>query len=619
MMEFLGDMQLPGVDLIASNIGTRDFCILNLGPKTVASVAAQTGRAQVLSESLGVSGEDLDLARMKSMLEWQLVLGVNKFVIHGQFYSIDGPRKREAPPSIFETAPYWPLFDAFSGHVRFLCGQLRRGKRVCRIAILYPMTPINVRLPERNAEVLTGYRQHLGELTYRLLTAGFDHDWISEQALVRSTCVEGMLQIGEADYDMLVVPNAKLLDDDVVECLSELDIPLLFADERPMGLVSGKPAVGGDVVASDALCERLSAHVDRPLCALSSGELIVQTREADGQRLHFVYNIADDTYDGGLEVCSGAWLGEMRPGTEAAALAADADGVPHLLLPPLSGVLLAEIAKPATVGAASWQELPVEGPWILRATAPNVFSLDRWTCADGRVCRLPHEGWSLCTPQPVLLETTFVLEAMPARCDLVWELSTFAREVDIRINGHPVLQPERRRIYDVWNLVADVAGLLQMGENEVAVRIQGGDDTLPPMLDPLRLFGEFGVFQRDGEWTISDVVGPRDDATARSWTELGYPFHSGTLAYELEFDLGAPVASDARLAIHGLHDGARVWVNDQDAGVVAWEPFECCVGRLLLAGKNRLRLEAANSFVNFVESEPRLSGITVGVTLRVPG
>ncbi len=117
LMNLAKDFQLPGTDLIASNIGTREFCIINIGQKLVASVARQQGRREILCEALGVSGEDLGLARMKTMLDWLFVLGINKIVIHGQFYSLDGHRKREAPPSIFWQAPYWPHFRKLSDHI----------------------------------------------------------------------------------------------------------------------------------------------------------------------------------------------------------------------------------------------------------------------------------------------------------------------------------------------------------------------------------------------------------------------------------------------------------------------------------------------------------------------
>src|SRR5690606_16140713 len=50
--------------------------------KAVTSVAHQTGRARVLSETYGGAGWDLNFAKQKIIAEWQAALGVNLLVPH---------------------------------------------------------------------------------------------------------------------------------------------------------------------------------------------------------------------------------------------------------------------------------------------------------------------------------------------------------------------------------------------------------------------------------------------------------------------------------------------------------------------------------------------------------
>ena len=607
LMELLGDMQLPGVDLISSNIGTREFRIINIGPKLVASVARQQGRPQVLSESLGVSGEDLTPSRMKSMLDWQMVLGVNKFVLHGQFYSLDGPRKREAPPSIFETAPYWPCFGKLATHVDRCCTALRAGERLCRLAVLYPTTSINVRLPSHRR--LEPLRQHMGDVCYHLLAAGLDFDFVSEQALARARNATGKLYVGRCTYDLLVVPHVDLLDDDALVRIEATAVPSVLIGSRPKALATGAELGHGDVCELADLVETLAGRIEPPLSASPGDGLFVHSREQAGGRLHFIYNINEEEAAGELTTETGRWLEVLDEQTgEYVPLPRSNGSLPGLGLPALGGALLRE-CDTAGRPAHSWRTVAVPGPWSVRPAGPNTLLLEEWEFESGTV-HLPQEAEVLRSPGEVRLRTTFHVTDVPEDARLVWERGTFARPSSINLNGRRVPEPCAERVYDVHNLVAEVRHLLIPGPNQIDIVIAPGETDAPACIDPLRLMGHFSLRRRESTWDVLGPGLPGPVLGALDWAERGWPFYSGSMAVEADLALEGEVDAATRLRIRGLSDVARVTVNGSLADIVAWPPYDCRVGHLLRSGTNRVRLDLANSFVNFIEGEPRRSGFT---------
>ncbi|MDD5678472.1 MAG: glycosyl hydrolase [Kiritimatiellae bacterium] len=613
LMEWLLDMQLPGIDLIGADIGTRDFCIINIGPKLVCSAARQAGRPQVLAESLGVSGEDLSLARAKSMLDWQMVLGVNKFALHGQFYSLDGPRKREAPPSIFETAPYWPYFKKLVDYLETICRRLRQGRRLCSLAVLYPTTHINVALPGAENK-LSPWRQALGELVYWLQARGFDFDFVSEPGLAAARCGASSLRVGHCSYKVLLVPDVALVDEASANAMRRLRIPLVFIGSRPWILETGRRMTGIGRVCGNADVESILAPlVPRHLTTVDGCDLFCQSRAVGRRTYHFVFNPVKRPLRCGLAVASRKWLNRRDDQSGAfLPMCKHKSGGPALDLPPLGAALLCESASTPARLEKPARTVVLQGPWMLKPCGDNTLLLDRWRDRDGRVFRLPLPYDVEQLPLRPILQCRFFVKSSPAAARLVWEEGAFGAPCVLTLNGRQV-KGARRRVYDAHNIVADVAHWLRLGWNVVTARFLV--EATPPMHDPLRLMGRFRVMARGSGFAVDAWRAEMPLRTLTDWNRLGWPFYSGTMVYTAEFDLPPSVAV-TRLRIDGLHDLAAVEVNGKLAGVVAWPPYRCDISRFVRSGRNRLCLRVANSFVNFIDGARAPAGITGGVTME---
>ncbi len=99
-----------GVDHLYPVIGTRDMPAEHVAMKVGSSAAHQNGSPRLLCESFGGIFMDATMQRMKWITDWEYVLGVNLLNPHGFHYTLEGPRKRDWPPSMFYQYPWWRYY-----------------------------------------------------------------------------------------------------------------------------------------------------------------------------------------------------------------------------------------------------------------------------------------------------------------------------------------------------------------------------------------------------------------------------------------------------------------------------------------------------------------------------
>jgi beta-galactosidase/beta-glucuronidase len=86
-----------------------------------------------------------------------------------------------------------------------------------------------------------------------------------------------------------------------------------------------------------------------------------------------------------------------------------------------------------------------------------------------------------------------------------------------------------------------------------------------------------------------------------SWTELPDTTatrFSGTAMYTTRFNLPEKSADEYLLQLGDVRESARVWVNDQEVGILWSVPYQARIGPYLRAGENTLRVEVANLMAN---------------------
>lgn len=120
--------QVPGQDLILRRVEPKCGGLLeadSIQAKLSADIARHLGRRRNMNECFGVcsrkgmpwyfTGED-----MKWYIDWLGIRGVNLFVPHAFYYSVEGKRSGERPPDVGPNNIWWKHYRYFSDYMKRL-------------------------------------------------------------------------------------------------------------------------------------------------------------------------------------------------------------------------------------------------------------------------------------------------------------------------------------------------------------------------------------------------------------------------------------------------------------------------------------------------------------------
>lgn len=190
-------MQMPGIDQLGLN-----YIPVNT-PKSVSSVANQYGIVRRLSESYGISGQNMSFEDRKWLLDWLTQQGINFIVPHLSSYSMKGERKRDYPPNFASAQPYWPLNKLFEDYTGRICYINTLGKFAAEILVIHPL----------ETEYLFGANycyQPYEELLDLLQKNHRNYDLGDEQILLDIAKINGKeLEVGKMSYKVIVLPAMK--------------------------------------------------------------------------------------------------------------------------------------------------------------------------------------------------------------------------------------------------------------------------------------------------------------------------------------------------------------------------------------------------------------------------
>ena len=111
-------------------------------PRLAASAAHTRGKRQVMSETYGAAGWDLTAEEVRRLADWQFVRGVTRLVPHAFYYSIEGPRYHECPPSFFWQSPLWPYMPGLVSYMTRWTWLLENTRPVPGVAVYYPIDAV---------------------------------------------------------------------------------------------------------------------------------------------------------------------------------------------------------------------------------------------------------------------------------------------------------------------------------------------------------------------------------------------------------------------------------------------------------------------------------------------
>jgi hypothetical protein len=662
-----------GCDTLFDNTWPKPDTSNNLlGTKFASSAAHLLGKPRVMAEAFGVAaGWQLTLCRLKWLGDWQAAMGVNYFLPHAAYYSLEGFRKWECPPDESYHNPYWKYYKLFADHLGRLCQVFSNGRHRARTALLSPVAAARGLLragrlyyftskPDDNNKGAYDVQFMLEAVSETMLRNQFDFDLINEELIQKARVSKNadgnaVLEVRDKkgklleDFEMLVLPAAKVISKKTITKLRE------FAGKGGrIVFVGGTPSAftetGADADA-EAAVKALVADYPRTVAAVQTpGEEFVQALKAGVQRDVEVGNAPDFVYlkyekkegvyfllfntsedkrfepsEIALRAAGHPYLFDTETGDISALEPKKHDGegtVIHLSFAPRQThvVLVSKerLGFPAVVERKASGLKPIEfaDRWKFNLDSDNYLPLSTWTMSS--VSTADKRGWLSYHHH---FTTTFDVKDVPAKLYLLAD-GLMRQEiygghgvapVQIMINGAKVEGLGEGTHYDRLVPEADVAGLVKPGKNTIEIQTKGGMHEAATVTQLMYLAGKFSLDKEGDAWAI---VAPRAALATGSWAEQGYPFFSGHASYEQTISIPAEyVGKPLRVVFENVAETVEVWVNGECVGVRVWAPWELPVERFVKAGDNTFVFKVTNTLYNVFRNEPRASGLIGRVRL----
>ncbi|HEY5004305.1 MAG TPA: glycosyl hydrolase, partial [Ktedonobacteraceae bacterium] len=272
---------VPGGDSAHEKIGRSLEWILDnnaynlrADPKVASSLASQLGTERAMIECFHSVGWSMTLQDAKWMLDRLAALGINFFVLHAFFYAISGLRKHDAPPSQFLQNPYWAYFRQLTDYAGRLCYAMSQGRAYVPVAIVHPTTSFWTAMGNpfhsfkycgndaTEEQALERLKQDWAYLCKQLLLHQIDYDHLDPELLAGASIEEGQLVIGQARYEVLILP------------------PMTNLETAAWSQVKAFLAAGGKVISLGLLpYEQIDAEQDREAEALQWFGLATSPRQ----------------------------------------------------------------------------------------------------------------------------------------------------------------------------------------------------------------------------------------------------------------------------------------------------------------------------------------------------
>lgn len=567
---------VPGCDLIIPAVGDADHPVLNLMPSLCASAAAQSGSEYALCELFAVSNYDLNLQGMKRIADWLAAFGINFFVPHSFFLSLNGYRKFDAPPTVIAPSTLAPFLSDWCDHVRAMAGKLGPRNLRVDVAIVRPISRIR-QLSDSEKPLAESWYDAGIQLAQDLLRRGIAFHWLDDDDLPDLHVLEGKAVFAQASYQILILAEGV----DADEVSSELE-PLRQAGVVVIGAVDAAKLPGslrsdGEIRASQTLsggwfCVNLAP-------TLQPFQLEGVTHQLEGYESRFL------------------------PGNPAPSRSQNAD---HVIS--LEDRMEAQPESDNTYVLPHWEVNGTErtlGP-IYEMTGISGSKIET---VFGPVPAAPR----LESPVEVRYRTK-IRSRGALTISLCYDAAALKGHWQILMNQEPLTQWQEINAEGHTYCCHDLNGLLDEGENEL-IFLLTAHDAYDGMSEPPWLRGHFEVIEESG--TIL-LISPQNRLRTGNWAEAGYPHYSGSVRYEgtvfLETD---PVGRDVVLRfIRPPADMAKVEINGQPIGNVLWSPWTCDVSKCLREGPNHIAITVTNTLTNFIYGQARPSGILGPVHLE---
>ncbi len=638
-----------------------------LTPLQCCSAANQAGQKKILAEMYGVSSENLAFRDQKNMFDHFAAFGINHKSVHGIFYSLRGRGKRAYPPHVHYYQPYWTEYKEFTDYCARVSYFISQGEPVKNILVVHPLTSAVTEhrgpgTPIGKSPEIRRRDNAFLELILRFLGNQIDFDLGDEQTLHcwgEVTTCEGKpaLRVGKMTYHAVVLPELKTISPSTLELLAtfvKAGGKLLILGQAP-ALLDGRPAPEiADVFRGATIHGNLGSVVReltgipkdyRFSCLQDALPIHINYRKDQRYQYFFIFN--GDWKEArscrlSLEGCKSAII---LPGTDAPPMPVirkqcDFGTEFAFDIPAGSSVmLLAEATQaPFTTDEALPQAiattLELTPQWSLSRKHPNSLVLEfaSFRKGDGDYSpvypilaihdMLTNEDYR----GPLTLRFAFKSDIRLDNLKLALESP---HDHVVSLNGVNIPVAVDGYFWDKSFETIPLTAPVLPGENVLEVSrqymplarfrssITSLFENLPGVeLECMYLVGDFGVWSSRlptrthcNKMDHRFALGTETDSFTGELVDAGYPFYTGTMSLTQTVTIPQSLAGKrASIKLEGLTSClARIFVNGEDKGIIAWEPNELDIG-VLQQGEVTIGLDITNTLRNLLGPYHRPKG-----------
>ena len=551
IMPFYEYEHIPGIDYLGSNIDEE------IAPKQVSSVAAQLGKRQVITETYGCCGWDINPIELKRVAECQYVSGVNLMCQHLLPYSEYGQRKRDYPAHYSEINPWVnKSFTEFNGYFSYLGKLLAESDEPVSVGVLHPIRSAYFDYkfyPWQNWHGLGDILEKpFKNLANELCSKGILHHYIDETLLEKYGKTDnGIIYLGNCAYKYLIIPKIFTMDRSTEKILKKYISDggrVLLYDAKPEYL-EGEP-YSYDYLKTNTSYEEILS--DQPYTVSESRSVRTSYRiDENGREFIYAVNLGNST-DVTFTLKNGTSFSSydiLKDEYKKMSLSVHFDKDQSYIL----YVSDEKCDTPPTLSP-----LRLDGEYEITERPDNFLTLD--------MIRYSKDGVSYSEPVhhmgildillkeryegKLYLKYEFNVEKAPEKCILLAEEErSFVTINDTEVDKFGVWEYERN-IYKY-----DIAKHVKNGRNEIVIGLDyvQSDDVYYALfgknvteslknclayttnIEPIYLMGDFGVYgqftkgKRDDVLLGTDFVIGEQKSRVTSLIEDGFPFFSGDI------------------------------------------------------------------------------------------
>ncbi len=651
--------QMPGIDMLGNKLDS-----LGLGRqfgndravRELRSAANQAGRKRTLSETYGGGGWEMDFEEQKRLVDWQCVLGVNFVNQHLSYYSLNGVRKFDYPPSFSYHEPWWDHYKLMGDYIGRVSLAMSAGEQMNNTLVLQPTTSAwmyfsrKVRNPKIE-EIRRGFKHFV----YQLEQNHWEYDLGSENVIHVMGSVNGdKFRIGQRDYSLVVIPaEMENMDSSTLDLLAKY----LEKGGKILSIQLNVTRVDGEV--SDKVKDLASQYAEQWMIAkdlreekvqkmlasdnfsmkdfTQNGMLYHQRRILEDGELLLVVN-SHKTKPAKAEISlSGKHIikSDLVTGKEFRYPTESENGKTHFVVelePAGSALFISTKSNPGELEefpfSGKEKLLYAKGPVQVKRESDNIMVvnyLDLKTSKSEKkesyfmdaLIGLYHEnGIELGNPWQhkiqykknyLELDSLFSMDSgfeasyhFYINENLNEEAMKSIRAVverpelwQVSINGNVVSEKEGSYWIAKEFPQYDIGKFLKPGKNTLAIKASIMHILAEVM--PVYLLGDFLVTPAQKGFEISGG----EITELGSWQHLGLPFYSQKVAYSQKIDISK--AANARYEVRlpqWKGTIAEVWVNGKNAGLIAWHPNSLDVSEWIGEGENEITVKVTGSLKN---------------------